>query len=139
MNPQIAPKYTLQIFVYNCDGININNNFPLLGFRNLEHLYTFFENLKGTEIVDDKNGWFVINNMHLLPEVCLIKLNGYKEFNILDNIQLLKSVYIADNNVKNKENDLENIGFSTILTNIDMKERLSIDSNIGGVCFCSIQ
>ena len=64
MNTPITPKYTLQIFVYNCDGINVNNNFPLLGFSNLEHLYNFFENLKGTDLPDDKNGWFVINNLH---------------------------------------------------------------------------
>ena len=139
MNTPITPKYTLQIFVYNTEGINNDNNFPILGFSNLEHLYNFFENLKGTDLPDDKNGWFVINNLHLLPELCVKKLNGYNEFNILDNIQILKSVYIADNNVKNSTNTDENIGFSTILSNIDMKSRLSIDSEVYGICFCSIQ
>jgi hypothetical protein len=134
MNSLQEPQLKFQITIYNAIGLNDNNNKPLLGFRDNNHLFNFCQKLQGTSEEDNIHGYFEINNVHLLPKECQKILCKYNIFNIIDNLELFQEVFIANNN------EDEGIGFTEILLDIDNKNRLSNNSSITEYnCFCSIQ
>jgi len=65
----MASPVTLQIFLYNTDGITGDNRFPLLSFADRATELNFIRTLvsRPSRRLTDNQPYFVINNTQLLP------------------------------------------------------------------------
>jgi hypothetical protein len=123
----MASSVTLQIFLYNTDGITEDNRFPLLCFADRATELNFVRTLvsRPSRRLVDGQPYFVINNPQFLPDdVRRLHMHVTVEYNedtgqevivrrdncysVRDNLELLLLQNIVNNTV-------ENTGFREVL------------------------